>query len=72
MVKTVKCPHCEKPVEWIEESKWRPFCCERCKMIDLGAWASEEYSVASESPSPMEDLDYNPALPSVNTPSNKN
>ena len=69
MTKTVNCPHCEKPVEWTEESKWRPFCCERCKMIDLGAWASEEYSVASESPSPMEDLDYNPA---VNTPPNKN
>ena len=58
MTKIVNCPHCEKPVEWIDSSKWRPFCCERCKMIDLGAWASEDYSVASESPSPMEDLDY--------------
>ena len=29
-------------------NKWRPFCSERCKMIDLGAWASESYRVASE------------------------
>jgi endogenous inhibitor of DNA gyrase (YacG/DUF329 family) len=28
-----------------EENPWRPFCSERCKMIDLGAWASEEYKV---------------------------
>jgi endogenous inhibitor of DNA gyrase (YacG/DUF329 family) len=28
-----------------EENPWRPFCSERCKLIDLGAWASEEYKV---------------------------
>jgi endogenous inhibitor of DNA gyrase (YacG/DUF329 family) len=30
-------------VEWTPDNRWRPFCSERCKMIDLGAWASEEY-----------------------------
>jgi len=59
--KIVKCPHCSTAVEWVEASNWRPFCSERCKMIDLGAWASEEYSVASENPSPMEDIDHNAA-----------
>jgi uncharacterized protein len=42
----VSCPRCAKPVRWGPESPFRPFCSERCKMIDLGAWASEEYRVA--------------------------
>ena len=41
----VKCPQCGKPVAWTAESTWRPFCSERCKMIDLGAWASERYRI---------------------------
>ncbi|MDQ3187583.1 MAG: DNA gyrase inhibitor YacG [Pseudomonadota bacterium] len=36
----VKCPNCSNKVSWNRESKFRPFCSERCKMIDLGAWAS--------------------------------
>lgn len=43
---TVSCPRCGAPVRWGAESPFRPFCSERCKMIDLGAWASEEYRVA--------------------------
>jgi len=56
--KSVNCPSCGTSVEWIASSKWRPFCCERCKVVDLGAWASEDYSVASSSLNPMEDIDY--------------
>ena len=41
----VSCPTCGKSVEWIDASKWRPFCSERCKLIDLGAWASESYRI---------------------------
>jgi uncharacterized protein len=37
------CPQCGKPVEWGPQSPFRPFCSERCKLIDLGAWASESY-----------------------------
>jgi endogenous inhibitor of DNA gyrase (YacG/DUF329 family) len=44
-VRTVKCPQCGAPVEWTPASKWRPFCSERCKTLDLGAWASEAYRV---------------------------
>jgi endogenous inhibitor of DNA gyrase (YacG/DUF329 family) len=44
----VSCPRCAKPVPWGPESPFRPFCSERCKLIDLGAWASEEYRVAVE------------------------
>ena len=39
----VNCPQCGKPVPWTGESRYRPFCSERCKTIDLGAWASEAY-----------------------------
>ncbi len=46
--KVVNCPRCGKPVEWIPENRYRPFCSERCKMIDLGAWASERYRVPVE------------------------
>jgi endogenous inhibitor of DNA gyrase (YacG/DUF329 family) len=35
-------------VEW-QGNEWRPFCSERCKLIDLGAWASEEYRIPEES-----------------------
>ena len=36
------------PVEWAVENRWRPFCSERCRLIDLGAWASESYRVPVE------------------------
>ena len=39
----VDCPTCGKKVEWTEQNKFRPFCSERCKKIDLGAWAEERY-----------------------------
>jgi endogenous inhibitor of DNA gyrase (YacG/DUF329 family) len=45
---TVPCPTCNRPVEWSENSKWRPFCSERCKLIDLGAWASEQHAIPGE------------------------
>lgn len=41
------CPICKKTTTW-EENKWRPFCSERCKLIDLGKWASEEYRIPDE------------------------
>jgi len=41
----VTCPHCGKEMEWDTGNRFRPFCSERCKMIDLGKWANEEYRV---------------------------
>ncbi len=41
----VACPRCGKPVEWVPENRFRPFCSERCRKIDLGAWAAGEYRV---------------------------
>ena len=57
----VQCPTCKKPVEWSEKNPWRPFCSERCKLIDLGAWANDEYLIEGEPGSAMslseQDLD---------------
>ncbi|MEQ1590900.1 MAG: DNA gyrase inhibitor YacG [Thiobacillaceae bacterium] len=43
--KTVTCPTCSKAAVWSPENRWRPFCSERCKLIDLGQWATEKYRV---------------------------
>ena len=43
----VKCPRCEKEVEY-KDNEFRPFCSERCKLIDFGAWADEEYALPAE------------------------
>ncbi|WP_420808527.1 DNA gyrase inhibitor YacG [Aliidiomarina haloalkalitolerans] len=45
---TVQCPTCDKPVAWTPEAKFKPFCSERCKLIDLGEWAAEEKRIAGE------------------------
>lgn len=42
-----KCPGCKKKTPW-EGNKWRPFCSERCKTLDLGAWASGDYKIPDE------------------------
>ncbi len=44
--RSVACPQCAQAVEWTPENRFRPFCSERCKLIDLGAWASEAYRAA--------------------------
>lgn len=48
MSSEVQCPTCGKPVTWSEASPFRPFCSERCKLIDLGAWASEEHRIPGD------------------------
>ncbi len=39
------CPVCRKKTTW-EENPWRPFCSERCKLVDFGKWVDEEYKIA--------------------------
>jgi endogenous inhibitor of DNA gyrase (YacG/DUF329 family) len=43
----VKCPKCRKEVPW-ENNPHRPFCSDRCRLIDLGAWAQERYRIPAE------------------------
>jgi endogenous inhibitor of DNA gyrase (YacG/DUF329 family) len=48
LLKTYPCPTCKKPAKFDSTNLFRPFCSERCKMIDLGEWASENYKIAAE------------------------
>lgn len=60
MTKTVQCPQCKKTVVWNAQAKWKPFCSERCKLIDLGEWAQGNHRIAgpkSSEPS-SDDFDY--------------
>lgn len=50
LMTTVNCPTCAAKVEWTEASKFRPFCSDRCKQIDLGAWAEEKYTIPATNP----------------------
>lgn len=47
-VRIVPCPTCRKPVKWSSENRYRPFCSERCRLIDFGAWADERYKIPGE------------------------
>jgi endogenous inhibitor of DNA gyrase (YacG/DUF329 family) len=49
MAMIVKCPTCKCPVEWSSESLYRPFCSDRCRLIDLGAWFDEQHRIPDES-----------------------
>jgi uncharacterized protein len=57
---TVKCPNCKKHVSWTSEYPFRPFCCERCKLIDLGEWAMEEKVIPGEPLTTENDGDDDP------------
>ena len=52
----LKCPTCEKPVQW-QDNPWRPFCSERCKLIDFSRWADGEYRVPGKEINPDEITD---------------
>lgn len=46
----VVCPTCAGPSVFAPSNAWRPFCSQRCKQIDLGAWAAEEFRVPTSPP----------------------
>ena len=48
-----KCPTCGKPVAW-KDNLYRPFCCERCKLIDFDKWISEEFRMPGQPVNPAE------------------
>lgn len=48
MSRHVNCPTCGKAVEWSAAQQWRPFCSERCRLIDLGAWADGSHAIPGE------------------------
>jgi endogenous inhibitor of DNA gyrase (YacG/DUF329 family) len=48
---TVACPTCGRELEWAT-APFRPFCSERCRLIDLGAWFSDQRAIPSDSAAP--------------------
>ena len=48
--RVVTCPQCGGESLYAPENRWRPFCSERCKNLDLGAWASESFRMPDETP----------------------
>ena len=49
----LKCPTCKRPVP--EDGEYAPFCSERCKVLDLGNWASEKYVIPAPLHNPDDD-----------------
>lgn len=52
--KQVACPTCSTFTPWSPKNPFRPFCSERCKLIDLGEWASESHRIAGDKIDPNE------------------
>jgi endogenous inhibitor of DNA gyrase (YacG/DUF329 family) len=44
----VNCPTCSESAQWSRDNPFRPFCSERCRLIDLGQWADGNYHVPGE------------------------
>lgn len=47
-----RCAHCGQSTRLDTSNRWRPFCSERCKLLDLGAWFGERYAVPAEDQTP--------------------
>ena len=63
MARLVRCPQCGTETPYSPDNPWRPFCSERCKLIDLGAWAAESYRIpaAEQGEQPDGELPTNPS-----------
>lgn len=46
----LRCPTCKRTIEWSDEFPCRPFCSERCRLIDLGAWLGEQHAIPGSAP----------------------
>ena len=58
-LKNLRCPQCRQPTNW-EGNEFRPFCSERCRLLDLGAWADESYRVTGSAQNTVDDSEENP------------
>jgi endogenous inhibitor of DNA gyrase (YacG/DUF329 family) len=50
----VPCPTCRRETEWSSDNAFRPFCSERCKMVDLGAWFTGDRAIPDDAPSTLD------------------
>lgn len=54
MARQLPCPTCGRRIEWSQAYPYRPFCSERCRLIDLGDWLMEKNVIAEETAEPGE------------------
>lgn len=47
-LRSAACPRCGSAARLDGQNPWRPFCSERCKLIDLGDWFAERRGIAAE------------------------
>ncbi|MCZ6887852.1 MAG: DNA gyrase inhibitor YacG [Gammaproteobacteria bacterium] len=47
-VRIVPCPNCRKPTQWSTSNQYRPFCSERCRLIDFGGWVNETNTIPGD------------------------
>lgn len=64
MTALVDCPICGRRTEFSPANRWRPFCSERCRLIDLGQWATGGYAIPVE---PADDAAQGDASPGTGT-----
>jgi len=53
--RSVLCPGCGGQSVYSLDNPYRPFCSQRCKNDDFGAWASETYKVQADPPADADD-----------------
>jgi endogenous inhibitor of DNA gyrase (YacG/DUF329 family) len=51
----VRCPTCKRDIAWSDDFPHRPFCSDRCRLIDLGAWLSEQHAIPGKDPEFSDD-----------------
>ncbi len=64
----VSCPNCRRPTPYSTGNAWRPFCSQRCREGDLGAWASEQFRLPAEAPLESSDVEAAQADPRAPSP----
>ena len=71
-MRKIKCPNCGTQLVYSRENKSRPFCSDRCKLIDLGEWANESYKISEKSSQPPENalVDFDDSIDETITPQN--
>ncbi len=52
----LRCPTCKRGIEWSDAYPHRPFCSERCRLIDLGAWLGEQHAIPGEATDFIDEL----------------
>ena len=55
-LRKINCPQCNKPTIYSTENSFRPFCSERCRLIDLGQWANEDFRIPSQDSGSIQEL----------------